>query len=70
MKRLSVALFVMTALIVITPKNPNKPTWMECYWLGWYRGVHVELGELPGWMNLCLAGKIPFDLREVPKLKS
>jgi hypothetical protein len=37
----------------------NPPTWEMCYRLGWIRGVHVELGELPGWMQQCLSGKIP-----------
>ena len=40
------------------------PTWQQCYNLGWDRGVHVELGELPDWMKVCLAGEIPFDNRE------
>lgn len=41
------------------------PTWAECYDLGWNRGVHVELGELPDWMKSGLAGKIPFSVQPV-----
>lgn len=39
----------------------STPTFDDCYRLGWVRGVHVELGELPGWNDQCMAGKIPFD---------
>ena len=39
----------------------STPTFDECYRLGWVRGVHVELGELPAWNAECMAGKIPFD---------
>jgi hypothetical protein len=37
------------------------PTFDDCYRLGWVRGVHIELGEFPGWYEECKAGKIPFD---------
>ncbi|MFD2183088.1 hypothetical protein [Rhodoplanes azumiensis] len=43
---------------------PSGPDWDSCYDLGWNRGVHVELGELPGWMEACLSGQIPFDATE------
>jgi hypothetical protein len=38
-----------------------KPSFDDCYRLGWVRGVHVELGELPDWNAQCMAGNIPFD---------
>ena len=41
--------------------SPGLPTWDECYWLAWDRGVHVEQGELDGWMDECLVGAVPFD---------
>ena len=33
----------------------------DCYRLAWVRGVHIELGELPGWYEECSAGNIPFN---------
>lgn len=64
-----VALGLALAVPAATPaaaagKGP-VPTWAECYDLGWNRGVHVELGELPDWMESCLAGKIPFAVQPV-----
>lgn len=50
----------MLCLGAVTPALA-APAWDECYQLGMDRGVHVELGELPGWMDECLSGKIPFD---------
>jgi hypothetical protein len=41
--------------------SPGLPTWDECYWLGWDRGVHVEQDELDGFMDQCLVGAVPFD---------
>ena len=41
--------------------SPGLPTWDECYWLGWDRGVHVEQDELDGFMSQCLTGSVPFD---------
>jgi hypothetical protein len=37
------------------------PSFDDCYRLAWVRGVHVELGELPGFNAECMAGKIPFE---------
>jgi hypothetical protein len=48
-------------------KSSTTDPWMECYDLGWSRGVHLELGEMPGWINECLAGNIP-DGPERPKI--
>jgi hypothetical protein len=46
----------------VPPAAPfSTPTFDECYRLGWVRGVHVELGELPAWNAECMAGKIPFE---------
>jgi hypothetical protein len=42
--------------------NNTTDQWMKCYDLGWSRGVHLELGEMPGWIDECLAGNIPFDV--------
>jgi len=36
------------------------PTWNNCFYLGWIRGVHVEQDELPDFMEQCLADKVPF----------
>lgn len=47
----------------------STPDWDSCYMLGWYRGVHVELGELPDWMEACLSGQIPFDAAEAAGTK-
>jgi hypothetical protein len=33
--------------------------WMKCYDLGWSRGVHLEMHEMPWWIGECLAGHIP-----------
>lgn len=60
-----VAIFtVMTCLAVVpasaTERKPT-PNWDDCYRVGIDRGVHVELYEMPGWMDECLVGKIPLD---------
>ena len=44
--------------VAATTKHPD---WDQCFYLGWYRGVHTEQNELPDWMNQCMAGNIPFD---------
>ena len=38
----------------------KRPSWDDCFWLGWLRGVHTEQNEMPAWMDQCLAGAIPF----------
>lgn len=38
-----------------------QPTFDDCFRLAWVRGVHVELGELPEFNELCRAGKVPFE---------
>ncbi|GIK79620.1 MAG: hypothetical protein KJZ73_00840 [Pseudorhodoplanes sp.] len=43
---------------------PMDVSWNRCFDLGMVRGVHIENGELPGWMEACAAGKIPFDNAE------
>lgn len=53
--------FVSPAAATANAKQPKGPSWMQCYDLGMARGVHVEQGELPAWMDVCLAGKIPFE---------
>jgi hypothetical protein len=40
-------------------KSDTTDPWMQCYNLGWSRGVHLELGEMPGWIDQCLEGNIP-----------
>ncbi|MBI5112336.1 MAG: hypothetical protein HZA68_10230 [Rhodovulum sp.] len=60
-----VALGVAAATPAAAAGKGHTPTWAECYDLGWNRGVHVELGELPDWMESCLAGKIPFAVQPV-----
>jgi hypothetical protein len=59
------AVIVVDVGIVTLASGENKQSvtttdqWMKCYDLGWSRGVHLELGEMPGWINECLAGNIP-----------
>lgn len=36
------------------------PTWKQCFYLAWIRGVHVEQQELPGFMEQCLSSAVPF----------
>lgn len=55
---ISILGIVMPALAA--NKNPT-PSWDDCYKLGMDRGVHVELGELPEWIDECLAGRIEFN---------
>jgi len=38
-----------------------RPSFSDCFRLGWVRGMHVEQGELPDWNEQCMAGQIPFD---------
>jgi hypothetical protein len=38
----------------------SAPTWNQCFYLAWIRGVHVEQQELPDFMDQCLAGAVPF----------
>jgi hypothetical protein len=64
MRKIFVAVFVVNVAIVSLAWGGNKQVvaadpWMQCYDLGWSRGVHLELGEMPGWINECLAGNIP-----------
>lgn len=40
-------------------QNPSSLEFNACYDLGWVRGMHVEQGDLPDWMDQCLAGTIP-----------
>ncbi len=46
---------------------PRQPTsvetqqdWFRCFDLGIKRGIHLENGEMPDWIDECLAGRIPF----------
>jgi hypothetical protein len=55
--------FNIATPVLAAQKNPG-PDWQRCYYLGWVRGVHVELGELPQWMDECMSGGIPFDISE------
>ena len=65
MRYIMVAVMILAAEIV-TPALASKkqiasgPSWYDCYDLAWIRGVHVELWELPGFMDQCLAGTVPF----------
>jgi hypothetical protein len=42
------------------PEAQSAPDWHDCYDLAWIRGVHTEQNELPGWMEQCLSGNVPF----------
>lgn len=58
------AVIVVDIGIVTLAWGANKQVvapdqWMKCYDLGWSRGVHLELGEMPAWIDECLAGNIP-----------
>jgi hypothetical protein len=64
MWKIFVFVLVVGVGIVSLAWGANKPVvaadeWMQCFDLGWSRGVHLELGEMPGWINECLAGNIP-----------
>jgi hypothetical protein len=39
---------------------PARPTYDECFKLGWVRGVHVERGEWDDFYAQCAAGQVPF----------
>lgn len=36
------------------------PSWHDCFYLAWIRGVHTEQQELPGFMEQCMASAVPF----------
>lgn len=36
------------------------PSWHDCFYLAWIRGVHVEQQELPDFMEQCLSSSVPF----------
>lgn len=44
-----------------TTHTGHQLTFDDCYRLGWSRGVHLELGEMPGFVQQCLNGTIPFN---------
>lgn len=62
------AVAVAIATPVLAAKNQTEaapaaapaPDWHDCYDLAWIRGVHTEQGELPDFMDQCLAGTVPF----------
>ena len=59
------AAIVTPAMAAKPVQTPDKhtvsaPGWNDCYELAWIRGVHVELGELPEFMDECRAGVVPF----------
>lgn len=43
---------------------PMDVSWNRCFDLGMVCGVHIENDELPGRMEACAAGNIPFDNAE------
>ena len=54
------AVGIVTPAMAAKKKITSGPSWHDCYDLGWIRGVHLELGELPDFMDQCLAGTVPF----------
>jgi hypothetical protein len=62
------AILVVLALVVgaATPAVASMhrtlldQAWNDCHDLAWIRGVHVELGELPNFMDQCIAGQVEF----------
>ncbi|HVZ51777.1 MAG TPA: hypothetical protein VG986_07410 [Pseudolabrys sp.] len=40
--------------------SASAPTWHDCFYLAWIRGVHVEQQELPAFMEQCMASAVPF----------
>lgn len=63
------AIFAASILTVTTMSSAfaagkpgaSAPSWDDCYRLGMARGVHLENQELPGFMDQCLAGLVPFE---------
>jgi hypothetical protein len=63
------ALSVVSVTPVLAAKNHSEqaPSWNECYTLGFDRGVHIEIGEMPAWVAECQAGHIPFENADRPQ---
>ena len=64
MRRLMLVTILSTAFFapaLAAEQIGARPSFDDCFRLGWVRGMHVEQGELPGWNEQCMAGLIPFD---------
>jgi hypothetical protein len=55
-------LTIATATPALAAKKQTEtaPSFDDCYRLGMDRGVHLENGEMPGFVDACMAGNVPF----------
>ena len=52
MRRLMLVTILSTAFFapaLAAEQTGARPSFDDCFRLGWVRGMHVEQGELPGW---------------------
>lgn len=55
------AIGIATPALAAKKQPATAPSFDDCYRLGMDRGVHLENNEMPGFVDECMAGNVPFD---------